>query len=71
MKKAILPVLIFVTMFFGNMVSAFASEGETTRVSLDEAITHALANSPSVSIAERKIERDEVALEEADRKSVV
>lgn len=66
MKKAILPVLIFVTMFFGNMVSAFASEGETTRVSLDEAITHALANSPSVSIAERKIERDEVAMEEAE-----
>lgn len=66
MNKIILPVLISATMFFGNTVSAFASGGEPTGVSLKEAITHALTNSPAVSMVERKIERDEVALEEAE-----
>lgn len=66
MKKTVLPVLLSVGILFGTFFPAMAAGEKTASFSLKEAITHALANSPSVSTAEKKIERDAVALEEAE-----
>lgn len=66
MKKTVLPVLLSVGILFGTFFPAMAAGEKTASLSLKEAITHALANSPSVSTAEKKIERDAVALEEAE-----